>query len=54
MKMGKINIDGVDTIISLGIDEEEIELNEREEDTIRLDDIINRTKEILDGENKTS
>lgn len=54
MRMGKININGVETIISLGIDEEEIEINEREEDTIRLDDVISKTREILDGKDSES
>jgi len=52
--ISRININGVPTVISLGIDEDEIERNEREEDTIRLDEVIEKTKEILDGENKES
>ena len=52
--VSRINIDGVETIISLGIEEEAIERNEIEEDTIRLDDVIKRTIEIIDGESKKS
>lgn len=50
--VSRININGVPTIISLGIDEDEIERNEIDEDTIRLDDVVEKTMEVLDGEIK--
>lgn len=52
--ISRININGVPTVISLGISEDEIERNEKEEDTIRLDEVVKRVNEIIDGENKES
>lgn len=48
MNVSRINIDGVETLISLGIDENEIEKNElRKEDTIELDQVIDEVKKII-------
>ena len=52
MKLSKINVDGVETLISLGISENEIEKNEREYDTIKLDDVIKGIKEIQNEEDR--
>lgn len=50
MNVGRININGVETTISLGIDEDEIERNEINEDTLRLDEIVEAVKDLLDEE----
>lgn len=48
MNVSRINIDGVETLISLGIEENEIDKNElREEDTIELDNVIDEVKKII-------
>lgn len=48
MNVSRININGVETSISLGIDENEIEKNEnRKEDTIELEKIVDEVKEIV-------
>ena len=52
MSVSRINIDGVPTFISLGINEEEIDKNElRIEDTIELDEIIKEISEVNDRKN---
>lgn len=50
MNMGRIKVDGVETIISLGIDEEEIEKNEVNDDTLRLDEVVDAVKGLIDAE----
>ena len=52
MKVSRINIDGVETLISLGIDEDKIETYElRDGDTIELDEIIDKVKNINNEKN---
>lgn len=47
MNVGKINIEGILTSISLGINESDIEKNEFiDEDTIELDEIIKEVNNI--------
>ena len=50
MNIGRININGVETTISLGIDEDEIERNEVNDDTLRLDEVVEMVKDLLDEE----
>lgn len=50
MNVGRININGVETTISLGIDEDEIERNDVNEDTLRLDDVVDTVKDLIDAE----
>ena len=46
MGTSKINIDGVNVEVSLGIDEDEIERNEYDlEDTIELEEVISKINE---------
>lgn len=52
MKVSRININGTETLISLGIDESEVERNElRDEDTLELDKIVKEASEIINGQN---
>ena len=44
----RIMVDGVETVVSLGIDDARIEKEEIDEDTIRLDEVVKNVKEILD------
>lgn len=47
MSMGRINIDGILTSISMGINESDIEKNEfMDEDTIELDDVVKEVNNI--------
>ena len=50
MNIGRININGVETTVSLGIDEDEIERNEVNDDTLRLDEVVEVVKDLLDEE----
>ena len=50
MNVGRININGVETTISLGIEEDEIERNEVNDDTLRLDEVVEVVKDLLDEE----
>lgn len=52
MNVGRIIIDGVETTISLGIEDGRIERNEVNEDTLRLDEVIDAVKKTLDEEHK--
>lgn len=52
MSVSRINIDGVPTLISLDLNEEEIDINDlRIEDTIELDEIVKEISEINDRKN---
>lgn len=52
MNVGRIKIDGVETTIFLGIEEGRIERNEVNEDTLRLDEVVDAVKKTLDEEHK--
>lgn len=54
MNVGRIKVNGVETIISLGIDDDEIERNELNDDTLNLDEIVDALKNVVDAEHNTN
>ena len=49
MSISRINVDGVETLISIGINDDEIAFNDlRCDDTLELDEVIKEVSKITD------